>query len=134
MNYIIKDGKKYAKIYLDHLNEKLSLVNDNFRIIILAENTFINNIDLSFLNRFEKISFSFDKLLDNNLKRIASNLIEEINLNYVFNKFRNNINYSLEDLIINCREEEIQALIYYFYYFSKEIKDKNNEKELMQCN
>ena len=48
MNYIIKNDKKFIKICLEDLNEQLTQVNENFRIIILVDRTFVNRCDLSF--------------------------------------------------------------------------------------
>ena len=124
MNYIIKDEKKFARICLENFNTQLTLVNDNFRIIILVDKKFINKCDLAFLNRLEKTILSFDKLVDNQLKLIAKNLIDEIKLINAVDKYK--INYSLKDLLINCRNEEIQGLI---YYYSKESK-KNEDDEI----
>ena len=123
MNYIIKDDKKLIRICLDHLNEQLIQVNKNFRVIILVDRKSVNICDLAFLNKFEKIILSFDKLLENNLKKISQNLIDEIRLKSTIRKYKN-INYSLRDLLINCRDEDIQAMI---YYFSKELKNGDNE-------
>ena len=132
MNYIIKNDKKFIKICLEDLNEQLTQVNENFRIIILVDRTFVNRCDLSFLNRFEKMNLSFDKLLDSNLKKISQNLIDEIRFKSSIRKY-NNINYSLSDLLINCRDEEIQAMffsmIYYFRKGFKKIGNKDYEKE-----
>ena len=122
MNYIIKDEKKYARIYLDN-EQLLTLVNNNLRIIILEDEKFINNCDLALLSRFEKIKFSFDALLNDNLKKISNNIIEEFGFNYNIKKYEE-MNYSLQDLLINCGNEDIQGLIYYFYL---EIKNKDNE-------
>jgi len=124
MNYVIKDDKKFVRICLENFNEQLTLVNEKFRIIILVDKKFVNKCNLAFLNRLEKIVLSFDKLLDNDLKRISQNLIDEIKLKNTITKYDKIINYSLKDLLINCKEEEIQALI---YYFSKESQKKDNE-------
>ena len=51
------------------------------------------------------------------------------------------INYSLKDLLINCGEEEIQMLIYYYCNKQKKKDNKNGnivdnkkEKELLEEN
>ena len=99
MNYTIIDEKKYTKMSSDTSNEQLFLVNNNFRIIILVDNISKNKVDLSFINRFEKISISLDKLLDDKLKRMARYLIQDIKLNNTIEKFRD-INYSLNDYLL----------------------------------
>ena len=128
MNYIIKDGKRYARICLDdNFNEKLTEVNDKLRIIILVDSKFVEEANLSFLNRFEKIVLSFDTLLDNSLKKLASDLRDEMKFDKIIKKYHQ-INYSLKDLLINCEEPEIQGLV---YYFSKESKKNDNEKSII---
>ena len=57
---------------------------------------------------------SFNKLLDNNLKKLSKSIIEEINFKKPIKRYKEEINYSLKDLLINCGEEEIQGLVYYF--------------------
>ena len=122
MNYIIKNDKKYVKINLDSFTEKLIPVNDLFRIIILMDKKKINDYDISFLNRFEKIKIYFENLLDDEQKKLTKIIIEEINFKYHINNM--SICYSLKDLLINCKKEDIAGLI---YYLSIEIK-KNNKK------
>ena len=123
-NYIIKNEKKLVRICLENFNEQLTEVNDEFRVIILEDKRFVDKCDLAFLNRFEKMILSFDKLLDDYMKRISENLIKEFRLEKAISTFTE-INYSLKDLLINCGDEEIQALI---YYFSKELKKNDNEE------
>ena len=141
MNYIIKDEKKYARICLeDKFNEQLTEVNDKLRIIVLADKIFVEKVNLAFLNRFEKMVLSFDQLLDNELKALSKNLIDKMNFRRALKKYED-INYSLKDLLINCGEEEIQGLIYYYSNKFKK-KDNNNdnlfdnkkEKELLEEN
>jgi hypothetical protein len=118
MNYIRKDDKKFIRIH-----EQLTPVNERFRVIILVDKKLVNNYDLVFLNRFEKMILSFGKLLDDDLTRISQNLIDEIKLKSTINKYKN-INYSLRDLLINCKNEDIQAMI---YYLSNKLKNEDNE-------
>jgi len=128
MNYIIKDEKKFVRICLENFSEQLTLVDNNYRIIIFFDKKYVKVCKLALLNRFEKTILSFDKLLDSNLKRISANLIKELRFREAIRKYRN-INYSLRDLLINCGEEEIQGLI---YFYSKESKKTNGE--LMKSN
>ena len=123
-NYIIKDEeKKFVRICLENDNEQLTLVDDKFRIIILFDRAYINKCELAFLNRLEKMILSFDKLLDNRLKTIANKLIGDLRFENIIQKYTS-INYSLKDLLINCQNEDIQGLI---YYFSKESKKQDKE-------
>ena len=128
MNYIIKDEQKYARICLDSFSEQLALVNDLFRIIILVDKNFINEVDIAFLNRLEKMKISFNKLLDEDQIIFAQKLIKEINFKYNIEKY--SINYSLKDLLINCGNEEIEGLIYYFFIELKKNNNKINENEI----
>jgi MoxR-like ATPase len=121
MNYIMKDEEKCVRICFDSFSESLTPVKDNFRIIILVDRKFINDIDFAFLNRLEKMKISFEKLLDDKQKAFAKKIIEEIDFRkHIIN---NKINYELEDLLINCGREEIQGLIYY------ETRKNNNKLE-----
>ena len=125
-NYIIKNDKKCIRICLENFNEQLTEVNEKFRIIILVDKRILNKCNLAFLNRLEKMNLSFEKLLDNETKRISDNFLKDIKLEKSIEKHKS-INYSLKDLLINCSEEDIRALI---YYFSKELKkDETEENE-----
>jgi len=106
----------------DNYNEQLIEVNDRLRIIVLADISFVDEVNLAFLNRFEKMILSFDKLSDNNLKKLSKSIIEEINFKKPIKRYKEEINYSLKDLLINCGEEEIQGLV---YYFSNKLGKKN---------
>ena len=125
MNYEIIDNKKYARICLDNNTEQKALINNNFRIIILVDKRFVENCNLAFLNRLEKMNLSFGKLLDGNLKEISMELIEKFELKSSINSYKE-IEYSLKDLLIGCTMEEIQGLI---YYFSKKLKKNSNDDE-----
>ena len=124
MNNIIKDEQKYSKICLDNYNGQLMMVNDYFRIVVLVDRKFINEVDIEFLNRFEKMIITFDKLLDKEQISLAKIIIDEINFEYHLNENRKLINYKLKDLLINCGKEEVEGLV---YYFSTEIKKKKNK-------
>ena len=127
-NYIIKNNKNLVRICLENFNEQLTEVNKKFRVIILEDKKYVDECNLAFLNRLEKLNLSFDKLLDNDLKRISRNLLDEIKLKISINKYKD-INYSLKDLLINCGDEEIQGLIYYFIKETKKNENEENEEE-----
>ena len=131
MNYIINNDKKFVRISLENFNEQLTLVNEKFRVIILVDSRTVRKCELAFLNRFEKMILSFGKLLSDDLKRISKNLIEDIKLEKIIKSFNNDyiINYSLKDLLINCGDEEIQSLLYYFSNEAKKNDDNDNEEE-----
>ena len=130
MNYQIIEDKKYARICLDNFDEQLTEVNSKFRIIILVEKKFVNNCGLAFLNRLEKMIVSFDKLLDKNLETKAKNLIQEINLKTRVEKYPySDIKYLLKDLLINCGDDEIQGLVYNFFYLYTESNNDNDNDD-----
>ena len=121
MNYTIIDEQKYSRICLDNFNEQLTLVNNSFRIIILVDRKFLDEVDMAFLNRLEKMKITFDKLLNEKQKTLMENIIDEIQFkNSIEQK---NINYKLKDLLINNGKEEIEGLIYNTYL---EEKKENN--------
>ena len=125
MNYIIKDEQKFARICLDNFSEQLTPVNDAFRIIILVDRKFIDEVDIAFLNRLEKMKITFDQLLDQEQMRLTNKIRDEINFKYNIDKFQNQMNYSLRDLLINCGTEEIEGLIYNY-----SIKNRNNNNKI----
>ena len=48
MNYTIIDEKNYSRICLDNFNEQLTLVNNEFRIIIFGDKKFVNEVDIAY--------------------------------------------------------------------------------------
>ena len=128
MNYKIIDDQKYARIYLNNSNEILMPVSDSFRIINLVDKNCIDRLDKSFLNKFEKIEFNFIDLLDNEQKMLTKSILEEIRLKEEIKQIQRNINYDLDQLLINCDEEEIGSLVY--YYTTKMNKEKSNRIDI----
>ena len=134
MNYQIIEEKKFARICLDNFDEQLVEINSKFRIIILVEKKSVKKWSLPALNRFQKMNVSsFDKLLDKGLETISQNLIDEFNLTKRIERYNyNEIQYLLNDLLINCKDINIQGLIYNLYNLWKESKkkrDKDGKKE-----
>ena len=128
MNYEIINDEKYARICLDSFKELKTKVNDNFRIIIIVDERFVEKCDLAFLNRLEKINLSFDKLLDKELNLISRDIIYNLDLKRNIERITE-INYSLKDLLINCRDQEIKGLIYYYSKVSKMNEDESDDNE-----
>jgi len=130
MNYKIIYGQKYARICLDNFIEYLTPVNDSFRIIILIDNKFVNSIDMAFFNRFEKIQIGFSDLLDTKQKKLLGEILSEIRLKEEIRKEQSKINYDLNRLLINCCEQEIGGLVYYYFLENKNEKiDEDNIKD-----
>ena len=72
---------------------------------------------------------SFDKLLDNKQMMLTKRIMDEINFKYYVEKYQNQLNYQLKDLLINCWYEEIAAFIYQI-----SINTKNNKKKIDESN
>ncbi len=124
MNYTIKDGKRYSRICHGNFTEQLAYINPKFRIIIMVDRKFVDKVEAPFLNRFEKIIISFDKLLDDSQKKITE-INDDLNLEEIIikaNEKHKKINYVLKDLLIGCKKEDIIGLI---YSYTNEIS--NNE-------
>ena len=60
MNYIIKDGKTYARICHGNYSDQLALINKLFRIVIMVDKKYIDKMESPFLNRFEKFIIKFN--------------------------------------------------------------------------
>ena len=134
MNYQIIEEKKFARICLDNFDEQLVEINSKFRIIILVEKKSVKKWSLPALNRFQKMNVSsLDKLLDEvgeGLETISQNLIDEFNLTKRIERYNyNEIQYLLNDLLINCKDINIQGLIYNLYNLWKESKKKRDKDE-----
>ena len=127
MNYKIIDEKKYVRICLDNLSEDLTPVNDSFRVIVLVDKRFVNSVDMAFLNRLEKMQISFKDLLDEGQNKITKKISENINLKEEIKKRQPKINYDLNNLLINCGEQEIEGLVYYFSIENKNKKVNKND-------
>ena len=113
MNYIIKDGKTYARICHGNYSDQLALINKLFRIVIMVDKKYIDKMESPFLNRFEKFIIKFNELLNPLQKNISSNLLKnECDFKSKFEKIENKLNYNIKDLLIGCKEEDIQGLVY----------------------
>ena len=123
MNYIKKDNKNYARICYGNNNEQLALIHENFRCIIMVDENYINKVEAPFLNRFEKMIISFDKLLNNSQKQLSDEIINDLNVKKIL-PFEIN-NYMLKELLIGCKKEDIKGLIYFLY---NKDNDLNNEE------
>ena len=128
MNYKIIDDQKFARICLENFSEQLTPVNDSFRIIILVDKKFVNSVDMAFLNRLEKMQISFKDLLDKNQTTLIKKISEEIRLKKEIISEQSKINYDLNNLLINCSEQEIGGLVYDLFMENK--KEKNDEGKI----
>ena len=126
-NFVKVKGKKYARIALGNRTNSFSEVNNKFRCIIIVDQDKIPLQEIPFLNRFEKYNISFQYLMNEEQILIANKLYENCikMITYDENKIRL-INYDINNLLINCDEEEILGFVYMATQGKKEI---NNEKE-----
>ena len=122
-NYIIKDNKKYCRISHGANIQKLALVNEDTKFIILVDNNELKKQKLPFLSRFEKHIITFESLLDEEDKK-KSKKINELIKNLVTVK---NINYDLDNLLVNTNEDIINGYVYIY-----KNKQKNSYKDIIE--
>ena len=126
------NGKKFV-----HLGQSksLSLVEDNFKIIVLVEKSQIINQEPPFLNRFEKHIINFSYLLNSELLSLSEEIYENLQeINKIKLKYNNNnnkdeinIEKKFKKYLDFIKEEEIKGLV---YIASKKInKDINDENQ-----
>ena len=120
-NFTHIDNKNYARIALGSSNTIPYEVNENFKSIILVDETDIDNQDPPFLNRFEKYLVSFDTLLTKDLRNISITIEKIINDLVCLSKNNKKTAINLKNQLINCDLEEIQGIVY------KLSKDNNDE-------
>jgi len=125
-NFIIKDGKYYARICHGNFSDQLILINEGFKIIILVNKKYLDKVEPPFLNRFEKMILYFSEMLkDDNPKKLAKLILDKIDMKKIRKNLAYNINYELEDLLIGCKLEDILGMIYY----ELDLGDKKNKDE-----
>ena len=123
-NFTIVGDKNYARLSLGYSNNTYSLVNDEFKCIVIVNEKDIDNEEIPFLNRFEKHFIDFEYLL--NYKEIElSERILNIFKNLQETKLSNGkkLDYDISKLLININKEEIQGIIYYLSKQEKRIED-----------
>ena len=115
-NFINLQGTSFAKL---GKSQSLSLVNDNFKVIVLVDKKNISNEDPPFLNRFEKHIISFTNILNSKLIALAdeiySILQEIISFNFSMNPNDNNNKNQTIKLNKNIKfinKEEVRGIVY----------------------
>ena len=112
-NLVKVRGKKYARIALGSKTNSFSEVNNKFRCIIIVDQDNLNNQEIPFLNRFEKQSISFEYLMNQEQILIANKIFKKCqNLTTYDEQKLRLINYNINNLLINCNEEEILGIVY----------------------
>ena len=125
-NFIIKDGKQYARICLGNYSEQHTPINRSFRVIVMVDKNYLYKVEPPFLNRFEKMILSFSQLIDEKQKNIANIISSELDMKKCEDKLKYKINYRLKNLLIGCHKEHLLAMIYYEIDSNeKNIKDEN---------
>ena len=126
-SFINLQGTNFAKL---GKSRSLSLVNDNFKVIVLVDKKNISNEDPPFLNRFEKHIISFTNILNSKLialsDEIYSTLKEIISFDFSMNPNDSNNKNQITKLNKNIRfisKEEVRGLIY--NASKKKIIEKN---------
>ena len=139
-SYTYLDGKKFV-----HLGESqsLTLVHDNFKVIVLINKKQIEEQEPPFLNRFEKHIINYTNLLSENLLKISKDIFIALNqINSSIDEFIKlesnnsdtvvkNIKLKLEKFINFIKEEEIKGLVYIASIKLKEIKDDDVKYRLL---
>ena len=109
-----KEGKNFARISVGKSREQLIEVNENFKVILLFDKEDVKHILPPVANRFEKIDIEFSNLLTKDEKDQANSINKNINrLTEIKLGENKNLNYDLNNLIVNLDKEEIQSMIYY---------------------
>ena len=110
-SFIDLNGKKFVPL---GQSKSLSLVDDNFKIIVLVEKNKILEQEPPFLNRFEKHIINFSNLLSKELLNLAEeiyNTLNEIN-EIMINNEKKDIVKKFKKYLNFINEEEIKGLVY----------------------
>ena len=127
-NFTVMGNKQFARIAFEYAKIS-SEVNPNFHVVILVDNLQIQNLKLDppFLNRFEKHILNYKMLLTEEDIKIAEKIVEFINLISTFNNNKN-LKIDLEKLLINCKQHDIEGLIFKIKNNFIESKKSQNKK------
>ena len=127
-NFTIMGDKKFARIAFEYAKIS-SEVNNDFHVIVIVNKTKIKQLKLDppFLNRFEKHIVTFNMLLKEKDIEIAKKITEFIDLISSFNN-NNKLKIDLEKLLINCKQHNIEGLIF------KIKNDRKNKNEELNAN
>ena len=122
-NYIIKNEKKYYYIHFRDNAHKLSLINENTKIIILVDKKELRKQNFELLNRFEKYNITFDNFLNDEEKeksKIINNILEKI-----FSV--KDINNNLKNILVNINLDIINGYVHLY-----KNKEKNSYKNIIK--
>ena len=117
--------KNFTRIAFEHA-KRSSEVNKKFHAIVIVNKKQIQRLKLDppFLNRFEKHIIHFTMLLEERDIEIAKNIVNYLKLISTFNN-NEELKINLENLLINCKQHNIESLIF-------KIKEDNKNKDWLQ--
>ena len=125
-NFMIKDGKQYARICLGNYSELHAIINRGFRVIVMVNKKYLDKVEPPFLNRFEKMVISFSHLIDENQKQLADIIASELDMKK--NEKIYKINYRIKNLLMGCQTEFIIGMIYYELDSNEQGAKNENDK------
>ena len=119
-DFVKIDNNYYTRISFG-LWKPFSIINKNFKIIVILNEKNVSYEDPPFLNRFEKHIFSLDNLLNKEEKNLAKDIYDIIIKMINFE----NSKIDLNKFLVNFNMEEIEALVYKYStkkkYFDQSI-------------
>ena len=127
-NFINVSKKNYARIAIGSSSNTLSLVDDNFKCIVLVDQNTIEKEEPPFLNRFEKHIISFEYLLpaaESKAVEEIYKMIQDLVKIDLPEEDKFEMSYDIKKLLVNCDKEEIQGIVY-----SKYQEYQNSGKKL----
>jgi len=112
-NFTEVGKKNYARIAIGSSTNAFSLVDKNFKCIVIVDEKQIDEEEPPFLNRFEKQIISFEYLLEEKYIKTSKIIYEILTdlINYD-KKIYKGINYDLKNIFINFDLEEIRGIIF----------------------
>jgi len=129
-NFSYMGDKRFARIAFEYL--KLSSeINKDLHIIVIVNQNQIQNLKLDppFLNRFEKHIINFNMFLEIKDIEIAKKIFEYLRLIASFNNNKQ-LKIDLEKLLINCKQHNIEGIIFKIKNDLLNKKEKNKENWL----
>ena len=132
-NFINVSKKNYARIAIGSSSNTLSLVNDNFKCIVLVDQNTIEKEEPPFLNRFEKHIISFEYLLpveESNAVEEIYKMIQDLVKIDLPEDDKFEISYDMTKLLVNCDKEEIQGIVYRKFREYQNLGKKLNPQDI----
>ena len=132
-NFSEFNGNKCAKISFSN-NQSTSLINNNFKIVVLVDEKMIKYEDKPFLNRFEKHVISFENILSQDYAKLVNeinNKIEEL-INYESIEENKDIKINLKNQLISCDKEVIENLVFNLTNNEKNLSNNKITEEIFE--